>query len=43
MTSLIQRILHSDLRSVVSSLAVVAFVAAPHIKVVVTTLGSNWN
>jgi len=43
MTSLINRVLHSDLRSALSTLAVLAFVLAPAFKVALTTAGSNWN
>ena len=44
MTSPIQRVLvSSTLRSVLSSLALVAFIVAPATRFIVTTAGSNWN
>jgi hypothetical protein len=43
MTSIIQRLLHSELRSTFATLAVLAIAAAPAFKVVVSTAGSNWN
>jgi hypothetical protein len=55
LTSLIQRLTRSDqrpvltshadcdLRHVLTSLAVLAFVAAPAFKIVVHTAGGNWN
>jgi hypothetical protein len=43
MTSLIHRVLHSDLRPMLTSLTVLAFVAAPAFKVAIGTAGGHWN
>jgi len=43
MTTLIQRLIHSDLRPTLTTLAVLAVAMAPVFKVVVSTAGSNWN
>jgi hypothetical protein len=43
MTSLVQHLLRSDLRPMLTSLTVLAFVAAPAFKLVLHTAGGNWN
>ena len=43
MTSLINRLIHSDLRPTLTTLAVLAVALAPAFKVVVSSAGSNWN
>jgi hypothetical protein len=43
MSSRIFRVLESNIRQILSSLVLLAFLVAPHIHVVVRTAGGDWN